>query len=213
MMFLKNRNKIAIIGFVAVLTGLGSCRDAVKFPGYEYFPEMYRGPAYETYAPSTIFADSLSSLKPVAGSVSRGFMPFNYSADNAGYEKASLEAFNPLRNDSINLGEGKRLYEIYCVNCHGAEGMGDGNLVADNKFPGVPPSYSTGTSSRGGTMKDLTDGKIYHTITHGINLMGAHSGQLNPQQRWQITMYVRDLQKIGQATAAPAADSTAAAIK
>ena len=61
-------------------------------------------------------------------------------------------------------------------------------------------------------MKDLTDGKIYHTITHGINLMGAHSGQLNPQQRWQITMYVRDLQKIGQATAAPAADSTAAAI-
>ena len=45
-------------------------------------------------------------------------------------------------------------------------------------------------------MKDLTDGKIYHTITHGVNLMGPHKSQLSPEQRWKIVMYVHELQKL-----------------
>jgi hypothetical protein len=57
-------------------------------------------------------------------------------------------------------------------------------------------------------MRDLTDGKIYHTITHGVNLMGSHASQLNPDERWKIVMYVKELMKSG----APAAeaDTTAA---
>ena len=62
-------------------------------------------------------------------------------------------------------------------------------------FP-PPPSYSTGTSSRGGAMKDLTDGKIYHTITYGINLMGAHASQISPEERWKIVLYVHELQNV-----------------
>ena len=48
----------------------------------------------------------------------------------------------------------------------------------------------------GGAMKDLTDGKIYHTITHGVNLMGSHKSQLSPEQRWKVVMYVHELQKL-----------------
>ena len=51
-------------------------------------------------------------------------------------------------------------------------GPGEGSPAAG--FP-PPPSYSTGASSRGGAMKDLTPGKIFHTITYGVNMMGSHA--------------------------------------
>lgn len=209
-MILYNKTSIAVC--MLAIAALTSCRDAKKYPGYEYFPDMYRGPAYETYAPSNLSADSVSARKPAEGSIPRGFIPFNYATDNAGYEKAGMEAINPLEANKQNLEEGKRLYNIYCANCHGSEGAGDGNLVSSGKFPGAPPSYATGNSSRGGAMRDLSDGKIYHTITNGLNLMGPHAGQLLPEQRWQVVMFVRELQKAGQPAPAPATtDSTAAA--
>ena len=43
-------------------------------------------------------------------------------------------------------------------------------------------------------MRDLTDGKIFHTITNGINLMGSHASQINPEDRWRIVMYIHQLQ-------------------
>jgi len=116
---------------------------------------------------------------------------------------------NPFEADEKNMAEGKRLYTNFCMHCHGETGQGDGSLIATGKFP-PPPSYSTGVSSRGGNMRDLTDGKIYHTITYGVNLMGPHANIVNPDERWKITMYVHELAKKGPqpANAAAAADTT-----
>jgi hypothetical protein len=44
-------------------------------------------------------------------------------------------------------------------------------------------------------MKNLSDGHIYHTITHGFNAMGPHASQINAEERWQIIMYVNELKK------------------
>ena len=200
------------LGLTSAIFFLGACRSPVDFPGYQYMPDMYVGPAEETYGSRIGNADSTSALLPVAGSVPRGFAFFNFPNTLEGYELASVEAQDPIVLDPLNLAEGKRMYEIYCINCHGAEGKGDGSIVAAGKFP-PPPSYSTGNSSRGGTMKDLTDGKIYHTITYGINLMGPHAAQISPTERWKIVMYVHTLQKVGETTAAAVSDSTITAVK
>ena len=90
--------------------------------------------------------------------------------------------------------EGKVLYAKYCSHCHGATGQGDGKTVTGGGFP-APPSYSAAQSSRGGAMKELTAGKIFHTITYGVNMMGPHASQLNKEERWKITHYVQTLQK------------------
>ena len=95
------------------------------------------------------------------------------------------------------------------MHCHGEAGNADGSLIATGKFP-PPPSYLTGVSSRGGNMKDLTDGKIYHTITYGVNLMGSHASQVNPTERWKITMYVKNLMSTAATPAAPATTDTTA---
>ena len=57
-------------------------------------------------------------------------------------------------------------------------------------------------------MKDLTDGKIYHTITYGINMMGSHASQIAPTDRWRVVMFVRSLQNDG--TVPATTDSTVA---
>ena len=200
--------KLTSSAFIA-LALFSSCRDAVKFPGYEYMPDMYRSPSYETYSENDFFKDSISARKPVKGTLPRGFRTFDYDASNDGYAKASIEAHNPLEASTANLEEGKRLFGIYCTPCHGETGQGDGTLVQNGKFP-APPSYSSANSSRGGLMRDLTDGKIYHTITYGLNMMGSHASQLNPDERWKVVMYVHELQKQGSAPAST--DSTATAV-
>jgi mono/diheme cytochrome c family protein len=99
-----------------------------------------------------------------------------------------------LANTPKNLADGKALFTTFCSPCHGVTGQGDG-LVVQHGYP-PPPSYSKGQSSRGGAMKDLTDGKIYHTITYGVNAMGSYASQVAPEERWKIVMYVHHLQNL-----------------
>lgn len=190
-----------IAGFV--LSVFSSCSHDPKKPGYEYMPDMYRSASYETNSHNPNFSDGMTNRTPVAGTIPVGFIKFPFAGTREGYDAASAEWKIPAeyRTDA-NLTEGKRLYSNYCIECHGAEGNGDGPVVQGGFAP--PPSYSKGNSSRGGKMSDLTEGKIYHTITYGLNMMGSHASQLLPQERMKIVMYVQTLQKLG----APAAADT-----
>ncbi len=195
---------------LSVMLFVASCGKDPNKPGTEFMPDMYRTQAYKAYSVNALFSDSTSARLPVAGTIPRDYTFFNYPSSNEGYVAAGADLKNPFEANAANLADGKKLYTNFCMHCHGETGNGDGSLIATGKFP-PPPSYVTGVSSRGGNMRDLTDGKIYHTITYGINLMGPHASQVNPEERWKITMYVHQLANAG---AAPApADSTSAAPK
>lgn len=179
-----------------LVLGLAACSTDKNHPGYEYFPDMYRSPSYETYAMSGVFKDSIVAMTPVEGTVPRGFMPFEFGASNEEYVRAGEELTYPasFQNNETTLAEGKELYDMFCQHCHGKAGNGDGKIIKNGLFP-PPPSYATGNSSRGGAMKDLNEGKIFHTITYGLNMMGPHASQLTQEERWKITRYVQELQQ------------------
>lgn len=186
-----NNSKLLLL--LAITLFVISCRDELS-PGIEFMPDMYRSPGYETYSSSPLFSDSLSARLPVSGSIPRGYNAFfEYDNSKEGYEVAGSELKNPLEKSEENLVEGKRLYNIYCGHCHGKTGNAEGAIVESGKYP-PPPSYSEGTSSRGGAMKDLSEGKIYHTIVYGLNLMGPHASQISHEERWKIVMHVQELQ-------------------
>lgn len=192
-------NKFRIVGAVfltvAATAVISSCSDK-RSTGWEYARNMYDPIAYNPDQPNKNFRDGKTAQMPPENTVPVGYdMLEEYESSTEGYLKASAELKNPLKVDTTNLQHGKQLYLNMCSHCHGPQGKGDGSLVKLDKFP-APPSYSTGNSSRGGLMKDLTDGKIYHTITNGLNLMGPHKYQLTPEERWKITMYVHELQKL-----------------
>jgi mono/diheme cytochrome c family protein len=170
-------------------------------PGVEFMPDMYRSPSLEYYSTHTIDGDTLQTAKlPVIGTVARGFLPYAYPNTAEGYEAAGGNLHNPLPSSNREQWErdGEVLYGKFCIHCHGAAGAGDGKV--GQKLPGPPPAYA-------GALKNLPEGKIFHTITYGKGTMGAHSSLLTMDERWKLVYFVQKLQ--GPKTAP--ADSTAKA--
>ena len=191
-------NKFKILGLAVITIAASivvtSCKDK-RSTGWEYAPNMYEHIAFDPDQKNPNFKDGKTAQVPPAGTIPVGFVRFDYQNTKDGYELAGTEVKSPLEQTEKNLADGKILFEHFCSPCHGMSGQGDGLVVSIGKFP-PPPSYSKGQSSRGGNMKDLTDGKIYHTITYGVNAMGSYASQLEPTERWKVIMYVHHLQTL-----------------
>ena len=192
-------------------------------PGIEYMPDMYRGPAVEAYVdygqdPYYFGEDKAREQRntPSVRTAPEGTivwsedtakvafnLPYPYANDTAGYARAGRELFSPIPFTKENVDKGKVIFDKFCQHCHGAKGDGDGKVVTVGGHP-PPTAYS-------GPLKDLPEGKMFHTITYGKGMMGSHAGQLDKEERWMVIQYVKYLQRGGKMTwesAAPA-DSTA----
>ncbi|TAL58587.1 MAG: cytochrome c, partial [Bacteroidetes bacterium] len=202
-MTIKNK----IIGAIAF--GIGvigvSCNNVPNSPGWEYMPDMYRSTSYETNSGNPNFADSMTNRQPAAGTVSQGWIanseyssvkaPYPYKFDSLGYELAGQNLRNPFPASADVVAQGKDKYDKFCVHCHGASGMGDGAVVEFGNFP-PPPAYNSTQ------LKNLPEGKMYHTLQYGKGMMGSHASQLTPEERWKILRYVQTLQNPGGVTGA-----------
>jgi mono/diheme cytochrome c family protein len=177
---MKSVYKITLLFGITIL--VSSCHNNAE-PNYQYFPNMYESVGYETYSESNAFKDGKEGQLPAAGTINRGFEPFEYENSTAGYELAKANLKSPLDSLSRDADKGKELFEIYCISCHGASGNGKGKLVEREKFLGVP-SYKD---------RVITEGSIFHVITYGLNSMGSHANQLSAHERWLVTDYVLKL--------------------
>lgn len=175
----------AFVVFACVL--LASCNTNSQSPGFEYMPDMYRTPALEPYSGNSNYGDSMEARLPAPGTIPRGFLPYGLPNTPEGYEMAGELLKNPFPQTEEVIGEGKVIYTKYCVHCHGTSGAGDGPTIAAGHPP--PPAYSSAA------LANLVEGKMFHSITYGKNLMGSHSSQLNVEERWKVIRYVETLQK------------------
>ena len=146
---------------------------------------MYESVAYEAYQESDAFANGVEAQLPVEGTISRGYMPFDYAGDTDGYNLAKAELTSPLDSTQVDLNRGKELYNIYCGICHGNKGAGQGQLVKREKILGVPSYADAGRA--------INEGSIYHVIYYGKNAMGSYANQLREEERWQVVAYVLSL--------------------
>ncbi|MCK5704675.1 MAG: cytochrome c [Cyclobacteriaceae bacterium] len=188
---------------------LWSCKAKDEFQGLEYAPNMYHSVPYdglsqitdedqgkwlsnredglgEYYNTNPNNPYYMNMREPVANTVKRsenGYLPYRIHKDSAEY--AGRVLINPIDPTTEILAEGKALYEVYCTTCHGEKGQGDG--LVGKVFMGVP-AYNLGR------VKELPEGQIFHTITHGRGRMISHASQVSVDERWKITHYVRVLQ-------------------
>jgi len=206
-----------LVGLSAAVM-LSSCTASGDNPGREYAPNMYHSVAYEPYSQITDWnagrwvtsieypvdsiygsghaeyynsnrfnLNKMNMRDPAPNTVSRnkhGWLPYRLGKDSLAFAAATMK--NPLDSTAAIVAEGKALYEMYCDHCHGPKGAGDGK-VAD-KYAGVPNYKSD-------ALKNITEGHIFHVITHGKGLMWAHGSQISPEDRWKIAKYVKTLQK------------------
>ncbi|MBN8650653.1 MAG: cytochrome c [Cytophagales bacterium] len=204
------RIKLGIWGVAGALL-LAGCKAGGDYQGLEYAPNMYHSVAYEPLTQITdegygVMVNSLDNGRgeyyntnkfnpfamnmrlPAPNTVRRtanGWLPYRGANDTTGLRLAN-KLINPLAESPAILDQGKLLYEINCKHCHGAKGAGDGK-VAD-KYPGV-------ANLTGDAIKGVTEGHIFHVITYGKGLMGAHGSQVSEEERWKIARYVKQLQK------------------
>lgn len=179
---MKSVYKITLLLGITIL--VSSCHDKEK-PNYQYMPNMYEPVSYNTYSQSGALKDSVEAQLPVEGTINRGFEVYEYP--NTPEALLAVKAANlkspvsPLSEKDMEKAKG--LYGIYCAICHGDAGDGQGKLVKQGKFLGVP-NYKD---------RDINEGSIFHVETYGLNMMGSHANQLSKHERWLVASYVMDL--------------------
>lgn len=191
-MFMKNKyhNILAKLAFSLVLVSIFSCKEKNGLAP-EYMPDMYRSPAVEPYVDYGDIKDrtneeltnTMSVRTPVNGTIPRGFTPYAYENNADGYMLAGQNLKNPIAYSDVVGKQGEELYGMFCVHCHGKTGQGDGILVEREKFPPLPVKFNPGL--------DISEGKMFHSITYGKGLMGPHASQLNKEERWKLIHFIR----------------------
>ena len=142
---------------------------------------------------------------PVPGTIPVGYTPYRYAAGDS--LLAGQELVNPLPRTQAVLERGHTVFMNTCVVCHGPEGDGQGYIV---------PIYPMPPSLHSLKVRNWPDGRIFHVITRGQNLMPSYATQILPEDRWAVIHYVRALERSHlpvdstSASSAPAAADTAA---
>ncbi|MBZ5642595.1 MAG: cytochrome c [Acidobacteriia bacterium] len=102
-------------------------------------------------------------------------------------QKASPEVVNrknPMAPNASSLAEGKKVFAVDCVMCHGPEGDGKGDVAVSMKL--TPPDYRDEAA-----MKKFTDGELFDIITNGKGGMPPEGKRATPEQIWDLVNYVR----------------------
>jgi mono/diheme cytochrome c family protein len=203
--------KFQLITFwtMAILLGLSSCQSSGgNQTGSEYMPDMAHSVAYESQTFGYYYNNRWGTKEelhamvqpriPVSGTISRGhinaspdYVPYYYGNSEEERTRATNEiTTNPYPITEKGLETGKRLYNIQCGICHGEKGDGNGYLVRDDggKYPVQPANFMLDE------FVNSSEGRYYHAIMHGKNLMGAYNDKLSYEERWQVIHYIRSLQ-------------------
>ncbi|MEO6996139.1 MAG: cytochrome c [Lacunisphaera sp.] len=164
-------------------------------PPIEVFPDMDRQAKYKPQAESAFFADGRADRSIPVGTVPRGrtveadpaFLradDFRYAGKNA---DGSFARGFPIPVTEIMIQRGENRFMIYCYPCHGA--LGDGNGITKSYGMVATPSYHDDR------IRNMPEGEIFNTITHGKNTMFPYADKLSPDERWAVVAYVRALQR------------------
>jgi mono/diheme cytochrome c family protein len=169
-------------------------------PPIEVFPDMDRQAKFKPQTPSKFFGDGRADRLPVPGTVphGRGVVadPDFLRADDAHYagknaDGSFVRGF-PVEVNAALLKKGGERFQIYCQPCHGA--LGDGNGITKQYGMIATPSYHDDR------IRNMPEGEIFNTITHGKNTMSSYADKLSPDERWAVIAYVRALQRAHHAT-------------
>jgi mono/diheme cytochrome c family protein len=173
--------------FILLIAGMifASCNRGANDPGWDYFPDMFYSPAYQTWSDNPVLEDGKTMQPPVEGTIPRNMIPFQYERTDEDRERAGQELVNPFPATAQVVERGSQVYSVYCMVCHGEKGDGLGHIFTSGRYL-VPPSSLIDETAR-----ELPDGNIYHVISLGFGVMAEHGTLILPEDRWRAINYIR----------------------
>lgn len=161
--------------------------------------KMANQPRYDPLEPSDFFADGQSARPRLPGTVARGELSTDPFFDSGKRDGQLADGYPmPVTLDVIDRGQQR--YDIYCSECHGR--VGDGNGMIPARGYRRPPSFHTDT------LRNATTGHFFDVMTNGFGAMPPYGTMIPPRDRWAIVAYIRALQLSQNSTVAdvPVAD-------
>lgn len=169
----SNMTRIAAAAGLVVSTMAGvACTKNPDQTKMQYVPDM---------ADTAALKSQRDFLAPPEGSVTRNAILYP-----ATIEESEKVLDNPVPASAENLAAGKKLWNTYCIPCHGVRGDSQGSIT--DLYP-APPNL---------VAKDYPahkDGFYFHKMTFGGAIMPAYGHAIAPQERWQIAHYIHELQR------------------
>jgi mono/diheme cytochrome c family protein len=178
---------------------------------------MYDSERYNPESYSQFFPDHRTMRTPMEGTVARDRyeddteIATGLVADKSGYVMAIPPMFVARQGGMEKLlARGQERFGIYCAPCHGLTGDGKGMVVCKRE-KATDPCQSRGfaplPSYEDPRLRQMPDGQIFATISHGVRTMPAYGPQIPITDRWAIVAYVRALQMSQMTAATPATGS------
>lgn len=186
----KRVGRFVLLAALAGVAAAGCVHQKDK-PAIEYMPNMAYSDRVNAQAEDPLRPDQSVMREPVPGTFPRDYTPYRFAQGDTA--EAAVQMVNPLTPTPEVLARGQKLYMTFCVVCHGPTGDGQGYIVP--KFPQPPQLFSPRAVG-------WSDGRIFHMITRGLNLMPSYAAQILPEDRWAIVYYVRALQRAAHPTPA-----------
>ena len=199
---------------VLVAGSLSACRGQTsEDPPLLLERNMYDSERFNPESYASFFADHRTMRTPVHGTIARdGYDEDSESttglvADKTEYVMTVPQLVVRRAGDLEKLvARGRDRFGIYCAPCHGQTGDGKGMIVCKRdkvtdpcESRGFPPL----PSYEDARLRQMPDGQLFATITHGVRTMPAYAGEIPIMDRWAIVTYVRALQVSQMAQAAP----------
>ena len=147
----------------------------------EWQPNMYRQESVHALG-----VDRVNPALPAMRTPPAHTIPVNYDPYPTAEDTAAIDQLvDPLPINAQTLATGQKLFNTFCIVCHGARADGLGYVVPHMTQP--PPLIE-------GAPLQFSDGRIFTIITEGVGNMPPYQTELQPSERWAIVHYVRVLQ-------------------
>lgn len=155
---------------------------------------MEHQPKVRTQEASEFFPDGRAARPRVPGTVARGFIKEDELLETGRSGGRDADLF-PFPIGAAELARGRERFDIYCADCHGRDGGGEGMVVLRG-FP-RPPSFEEAR------LRAAPAGHFVAVMAEGFGKMYPFADRVSARDRWMVAAYIRVLQLSG---GAPLAD-------
>jgi hypothetical protein len=198
-----SRAGLSRLGALALLLAGPACRGQTSSdPPIVALRDMFNQDRYIPQAESQLFLDGRTMRTPVVGTITRereidpeigqGRLP-----DDSDYvAEVPQGVAQRFGGAPAMMQRGLERYDIYCRPCHDGTGAGRGTVITRSNWQPPPPSFHQDR------IRQMPDGQLFATITHGVRTMPSYAAHIPVNDRWAIVSYVRALQ-LSQTEGAP----------
>lgn len=190
----KKANIVLFLLLLVVVASTWIFRREYILRNKEFLPGMLFSVPFESQSANPNFRDNKTLQLPAEHTIARGFLPVHYGATPEEALRAGGELHNPFRSEEEqHLERGAVVFTTFCTPCHGNSATGDGSVVKKG-FPPPPSLFAEKAMI-------MNDGQMFHILTYGQGNMPSLASQISSDDRWNVILHIRSLQKQQQTVA------------